>query len=214
MSPRHFILIWLALTVASFGQAYSRPKTVMGMKWGASRGEVLKSLADAGAMVPETLYDSLEPRIQCTGGKFAGQEVVSWDIDLVHGKLVGLSVTMKAADNGSTLYREIKKELTKKYGPSTGERKLSTLTAEQKRALQVAGARIPNQGAATTWKFLPNLQEKDSLTLSCETAPPPGIATEDESQFLVTVRYTSESLKTQLSSTSETTGRPLIGKDL
>lgn len=222
MSPRLPILIWLLLATAAFGQTFTRPKTVMGMKWGASRGEVLKVLADAGATVPETLLDSTEPRIQCTGGKFAGQEVVAWDVELVHGRLVGFAVTMKAAESGSALYRDIKKELSKKYGPPTGERKLSTLTSDQKRALQVAGARIPNQGAATSWKFPPNLQEKDSLTLSCEMAPPPTEPTEDESRFLVTLRYTSESMKVQLSTnkpdadpaTASKSGRPLLGKDL
>lgn len=222
MSPRLPLLLWLLLAAIASGQTFSRPKTVMGMKWGASRIEVLKSLVEAGAMVPETLYESIEPRIQVAGGKFAGQEVVTWDVEFVHGQLVGFAATMKGAEGGNTLYREIKKELSKKYGPPTGERKLSTLTPDQKRALQLAGARIPNQGTATFWKFLPNLQEKETLALSCEMAPPPTEPTEDESRFLVTLRYASESLKAQLNAggdpnaTSTAPARPgsVIGKDL
>lgn len=222
MSPRLPTILWLLLAAAACGQTFTRPKTVMNMKWGASRIEVLKTIADAGGTVAEALYDSTEPHLQCAGGKFAGQDVAAWDAEFVHGQLVGFAVTMKSAESGSALYREIKKELTKKYGQPTGERKLSTLTPDQKRALQVAGARIPNQGTSTTWKFAPNLQEKDSLTLACEMAPPAGVATEDENQFLVTIRYASESLKAQLNAsggvTSEPgtakTGRPLIRKDL
>ncbi|MEQ1861630.1 MAG: hypothetical protein ABMA13_17055 [Chthoniobacteraceae bacterium] len=221
MNPRLLILAACLLASTAFAQTFSRPKSVLGMKWGASRIEVLTALGEAGATIPETLFDSTEPRIQATGGKFAGQEVVMWDVELVNGKLVALSATMKAADSGSALFREIKKELAKKYGPPTGERRLSTLTPDQKRALQVAGARVPNQGTATSWKFPANLQEKESLTLSCEMAPPTSVATEDESQFLVTVRYASESLRAQLDAITNPdpgatpkSGRPLRGKDL
>lgn len=223
MNSRLPLFVWLVLATACFGQNATRPKTVMGMKWGASRIEVLKAIVDAGGTVPEALYDSTEQRIQCVGGKFAGQEVTAWDVELVHGRMVAFAVTVKG-ESGSALYREIKKELAKKYGPPTGERRLSTLTAEQKRAMQLAGARIPNQGAASTWKFQPNLHEKDSLNLSCEMAPPPGVATEDENQFLVTVRYSSDTMKAQLNTSGDPnadpnsatgkSGRPLIGKDL
>lgn len=222
MSPRLSFLLWLLLAAIASGQTFSRPKTVMGMKWGASRIEVLKTLAEAGAMVPEALYESTEPRVQVAGGRFAGQEVVAWDIELINGRLVGFAATMKAADSGSALFREIKKELAKKYGPPTGERKLSTLTPDQKRALQLAGARIPDQGTASFWKFLPNLQEKEALSLSCEMAPSPAEPTEDESRFLVTLRYASDSLKAQLNAGGDpnaTTTAPakpgsVIGKDL
>src|SRR2546423_713962 len=143
--PRVVCLL-LASACATFAQTYARPKTVLGMKWGASRGEVLKILADAGATVPEALSDSTEPRIEVLGGKFADQDVVSWSVDLVHGRLVGLAVTMKSTGSGSALYRELKQELGKKYGPAIAERKLNNLNPEQRRALQVPGnTRMANQ---------------------------------------------------------------------
>jgi hypothetical protein len=78
-----------------------------------------------------------------------------------------------------------------------------------------------------TWKFPPNLKDKDDLTLSCEKTPPPDAPTEDETKFLVTLRYSANHLKAQLGIgetplVKPTTAKPtpsggprkLVGKDL
>jgi hypothetical protein len=48
-----------------------------------------------------------------------------------------------------------------------------------------------------TWKFTPTLQDKDSLSITCEVAPPADSGIEDEALFLVTLRYVNETMKAQ-----------------
>lgn len=150
-------------------------------------------------MVTEATYDNVEPKLEITGGKFAGQEVVTWSLEFVRNKFVAAAVSLKAPEgNTSALYRQLLQELKRKYGPQPLEKKFSTLTAEQRKTYTLNGLRAPNRGTAATWKFVPNLKDKDTLSLTCEHAPPNGSDSADETTYLVTVRYSADSLKTQI----------------
>ena len=80
----------------------TRPTAFLGLKWGATRGEVLTVLKKQGATVPEEV-PSLD-KLLIEGGTFAGQDVVAWAIDFASGKLVSAAVTMKPVESGTTLY--------------------------------------------------------------------------------------------------------------
>ena len=184
-------------------QVVTRPTTFLNLPWGCSRAEICRALTDLGANVPEELPEPVAGRIEISGGKFAGQAVTLWTLEMVQGKLVGAWVALKAVDgNSAGLYREIRQQLVKKYGLPPAERKYSKLTPEQRREYMLNGSRLPTPATASSWKFLPNLKEKETLSLTCEHASPPGEETAEESQYLVTLRYANESMKAQL--TTET----------
>jgi len=145
-----------------------------------------------GAMIPEE--DPGGDVLAVTGGTFAGQDVVSWTMEFSTGKLFAGSVTLKPADSGTALYRELKQQLIAKYGPHSGEGKL-TGTREERKLRAASGLPALKRGTVVTWKFPPTLQDKDTQSISCEVTAPTDSETDDESLFTVTVRYTNESAK-------------------
>jgi hypothetical protein len=195
----------LAILPAALAQGTgARPVTFLNLPWGSPRAAVLRAVADTGAAVPEGLAEGSEPRVEIAGGKFAGQEVAAWTLEFLSNKLVSAAVSLRAADGDTGgLYRDLKQQLVKKYGPAPAERKFSTLTPEQRRAYTASGVRAPNRGTGVTWRFLPNLREKETLSITCEHAPAAGTDSADESLYLVTLRYTHETLRAQLAA-SET----------
>ena len=51
----------------------------------------------------------------------------------------------------------------------------------------------PPRGTAVTWKFAPTLQDKNTLSITCETSTAPEESA-DAPQSLVTLRYVNETL--------------------
>jgi hypothetical protein len=184
----------VALPVIASAQSHPRPKGILTANWGASRSEVISMLRQQGATLPEE--DPGGDRLVGTGGTFAGQQVVTWTIEFLTGKLIAGSITLKPAQSGPMLYRELKQQLIAKYGPHSGEGKLNE-SREERRARAASGLPAPKRGTSVTWKFAPTLQDKDSLSITCEVAPPAASPTEDESLFIVTVRYVNETMKAQ-----------------
>lgn len=183
------------------GQSHPRPKGILNANWGASRAEVITMLQQHGATVPEE--DPGGDQLVVAGGSFAGQEALSWNMEFFSGKLIAGSVLLKPSESASVLYRDLKQQLIAKYGPHSGEGKI-TGSREERRARSTSGLPAPKKGTAVTWKFTPTLQAKDSLSITCEMAPPADSATEDESLFLVTVRYANETMKAQASKAAAT----------
>lgn len=184
----------ILLPVLAQAQNGTRPTAFLGLKWGATRGEVLTLLKKQGAAVPEE--DPGLDKLVVEGGTFAGQDVMAWAIDFASGKLMSAAVTMKPAESGTSLYRDMKQQLISKYGPHSGERKLAG-TIEERRA-RVASGLPPKRGTAVTWKFAPTLHDKNTLSIVCEVTPGADYSGDDEAQFLVTLRYTDETLKAQV----------------
>ena len=141
--------------------------------------------------------DSGGDLLTATGGTFAGQEVVSWTMKFLTGKLIAGSVLLKPAESGSASYRELKQQLIAKYGPHSGEAKL-TGTREERRIRAASGLPSLKRGTTVTWKFPPALQDKDHLSIMCEVAAPNDVETDDESLFAVTLRYANETMKAQV----------------
>lgn len=193
---RAFLAAVLAATipVIAFGQSHPRPKGILTANWGTPRAEVITMLRQHGATLPEE--DPGGDQLVATGGSFAGQEVVSWTLEFLSGKLIAGSVLLKPAESGPVLYRELKQQLIAKYGPHSEEGKI-TGSREERRARAASGLSAPKRGTSVTWKFTPTLQAKDSLSITCEVAPPPDSSTEDESLFFVTLRYVNETMKAQ-----------------
>jgi hypothetical protein len=151
-------------------------------------------LRQNGALMPED--DSGGDLLVGTGGTFAGQEVVTWTMEFMTGKLIAGSVTFKRGESGSALYRELKQQMIAKYGPHSGEGKLSG-TKEERRVRAASGLPPLKRGTAVTWKFAPTLQDKDALSITCEVVAPNDVDTDDESLFVVTVRYANDTMKAQ-----------------
>lgn len=193
---RAFVLaaVAAALPIIATAQSHPRPKGILTANWGTSRAEVITMLRQHGATVPEE--DPGGDQLTVTGGSFAGQEVISWTMEFLTGKLIAGSVLLKPAESGPVLYRELKQQLIAKYGPHSGEGKL-TGPREERRARAASGLPAQKRGTAVTWKFMPTLQEKDSLSITCEVAPPADSGIEDEALFLVTLRYVNETMKAQ-----------------
>jgi hypothetical protein len=147
------------------------------------------------ATVPED--DAGGDRLVATGGTFAGQQAVTWTLEFLTNKMICGSIVLKPAESGPMLYRELKQQLITKYGPHSEEGKL-TGSREERRSRAALGLPSPKRGTSVTWKFLPTLQDKDSLSITCEVAPPAEAPlTEDESIFTVTLRYANETMKAQ-----------------
>jgi hypothetical protein len=193
---RAFLPLLAAAVLPSVVQAQSpsRPKGILSANWGASRSEVVTMLRQNGATVPEE--DPGGDQLTVTGGTFAGQEAVSWTIEFLRGKLIAGSVTLKPADSGPALYRELKQQLIAKYGPHSGEGKI-TGTREERRLRAASGLPALKRGTTVTWKFAPTLQDKDSLSITCEVVAPNDVEIDDESLLVVTLRYANETLKAQ-----------------
>jgi hypothetical protein len=200
---RAFLPLLLAalLPATAFAQSRPRPKGILSAHWGASRSEVITMLRQNGAVVPEE--DPGGDQLTATGGTFAGQEAVSWTMEFLTGKLIAGSVTLKRVESGSALYRELKQQLIAKYGPHSGEGKLSG-TKEERRARAASGLSALKRGTAVTWKFAPTLQEKDALSITCEVVAPNDVDTDDESLLVVTVRYANDTMKAQAAKISAT----------
>jgi hypothetical protein len=194
MRAFHPLALALAIPVIASAQSHPRPKGILTCNWGASRWDVISTLRQQGATLPEE--DPGGDRLVGTGGTFAGQQVVTWTMEFLTGKLIAGSVTLKPAESGSVLYRDLKQQLISKYGPHSGEGKM-TGARDERRARAASGLPTPKRGTAVTWKFPPTLQDKDSLSITCELAPPADLATEDESLFVVTLRYANETMKAQ-----------------
>ena len=149
-------------------------------------------LRQQGVTLPEE--DPGGDRLVGTGGTFAGQQAVTWTMEFLTGKFIAGSITLKSAESGSVLYRDLKQQLISKYGPHSGEGKM-TGPRDERRARVASGLPAPKRGTAVTWKFLPTLQDKDLLSITCELAPSSDMTTEDESLYLVTLRYANDTMK-------------------
>ena len=185
------LALFACLTVSSFAES-GRPKAFANVPFGAAPEEVLRLLAaKPGITLPEE--PPTTDRWEVRGGTFAGQSVQTWTFEFVARKLASASVTIKPESGAQTLYREFKTQLADKYGPQTGEKKLSADDQDRRR---VRESGTPSAlGNIAYWKFPPTLGDKSQRTVTLELAGPNGAPTLDETNLQVTLRYTDETLK-------------------
>jgi hypothetical protein len=186
------VLVLVFFPGAVFAQTQSRPKGFLTLPWGASRAEAIDVVRRQGATLPEE--DMGDELIEAVGGKFAGQQAVSWRLQFVNGKFASAIVTIQPTEKAGSLYRDLKQNLMAKYGTHAGERKISSGTAEERRQMRALYGEVPPpRGTAVTWKFPPTLQDKNTLSITCETSTAPEESI-DAAQSLVTLRYVNETL--------------------
>jgi hypothetical protein len=162
-----------------------RPKGFMGIHWGASPEEAKRVLqARPGVKFPDETDDY---KFELTGGTFAGQAVEKWTLEFPERKFAAATVVLKKKENTPSLYKEFRAQLSDKYGSSTSSSKIKGLTK------QAAGNRTI-YGSIAVWKFMPNIKDKNYITIHCELATPTGMATVDETQLEIKVRYCNETL--------------------
>ncbi len=178
----------LLLSTAAF--AIDRPTGFLGIAWGASPEEAKRVMQGReGVKFPEETDDY---RFTLTGGKFAGQVVTKWVLNFPERKFASATVTIKPEGNGPTLFKDFRTQLVAKYGPPTTDKKLLEKTARKK-----AGYTAEKQvtfGNQASWKFIPNMKEKDSISVSCELAGPNGAPVHDETQLAFTIHYANDTL--------------------
>jgi len=201
------LLSLLVLASTAFG--IERPKGFIGLAWGASPEEAKRALtARPGVTFPETTDDY---HMEVTGGTFAGQPVAKWVLDFPDRKFASASVTLKLEGGASSVYKDFRKELGIKYGSPTSEKKLSGAGKAVRRAGE---ARQTSYGSMATWKFSPNLKEKESLVVIAELSDGKGNPTNSEDALTVTIRYQNESLMPKAGEAGGKATAPVKKEDL
>ncbi len=177
----------LALTASAF--AVERPKGVISIPWGASPEEAKRALtARSGVTFPENTDDyHMEP----TGGSFAGQPVAKWVLDFPDRRFASASVILKLEGGASSVYKDLRGKLSEKYGSPTSEKRLSGGA----KAVRPYGAqKTTSFGSMSTWKFAPNMKDKEAIIVIAELSDGKGNPTGSEDALTVTIRYVNETL--------------------
>ena len=181
--PNMKLPLLLLLACNALALAVERPSGFLGIAWGASPEEAKRALQKRpGVTFPENADDY---KIELTGGTFAGQPVKKWVIEFPDRKFASATVTLKTDTNGSAVYKEFRAQLVTKYGSATADKKTGG-TAKK-------GAQPHPAMSAATWKFLPNMKEKNSVLISAEIA---GATMKggEETGGTVTIKYVNETL--------------------
>lgn len=196
----------LTLTTAAF--AVERPKGIINIPWGASPEEAKRALtARPGVVFPENTDDY---HMEVTGGTFAGQPVAKWVLDFPERRFASASVTLKLEGGASSIYKDFRTQLGAKYGSPTTEKKLSSGKAVRPAYTE----KRVSYGSMATWKFTPNLKEKESLTVTAELSDGKGNPTNTEEGLTVTIRYANETLMPTKGDTAGKSVAPVKKEDL
>ena len=168
--------------------AEQRPKGIINIPWGASPEEVKRALtARPGVMFPENTDDyHMEP----TGGTFAGQPVAKWVLDFPERRFASAAVTLKLEGGATSVYKDLRGKLSEKYGSPTTEKKLSG----GKSVRPYNAPKGTSYGSMSTWKFVPNMKEKEAITVVAELSDGKGNPTASEEALTVTIRYVNETM--------------------
>lgn len=167
----------------------------IGVPFGTMPEDAIRILsARPGIIIPESLPTLVE-KLELTGGNFAAQEVLKWTVEFADKKFAAATVVLKPDGNGLAVYRDLKQNLTTKYGPPTGERKPAMSDADKKARQQSTGKKADTFGNVTYWKFPASLADKDTKMIVCEAAGPDGNEVTDEAKIQVTIHYIDETLK-------------------
>ena len=183
-----FALIALVNAVNATAGA-ERPKGIINIAWGASPEEVKRALAARpGVMFPENTDDyHMEP----TGGSFAGQPVAKWILDFPERRFASASVILKLEGGATSVYKDLRAKLSEKYGSPTTEKKLS---GGGKAVRAYNAPKSASYGSMSTWKFVPNMKEKEAITVVAELSDGKGNPTANEEALTVTIRYVNETM--------------------
>ena len=191
------------LCASSFAESGGRPKAFGNVPFGAAPEEVLRLLAaKPGITLPEE--PPTADRWEVLGGTFAGQTVQKWSFEFVSRKLASAAVVIKPESGAQTLYRDFKTQLSDKYGPQTGEKKLNATDDPDRRSRTRESGTPSPLGNIAYWKFPPTLGDKSQRTVTLELSGPNGAPTLDETNLQLTLRYTDETLKGTSAKTTST----------
>jgi len=178
----------------------NRPTTFAGVPWGASREDASRLLGSrSGAIAPDPLPADEATKVELTGGTFSNQAVERWVLEFVNRRLAAATIIFKSDTPATGRYRELRQQLTAKYGPPTRDgRPPLALDADKKE--RRAQQRInPDQklfGNLVQWKFTPNLLDKEPKSIELVLGAPGGILATDEAQLVVTIRYANDTYLT------------------
>lgn len=180
--------LFFLISLVTLATAAERPKTFIGLPWGASPEEAKRALsARPGVMFSENTDDyHMEP----TGGTFAGQPVAKWVLDFPERRFASASVVLKLEGGATSVYKDLRAKLSEKYGTPTTEKKLGSGKAGRPAYTE----RRVNYGSMSIWKFVPNLKEKESITVVAELSDGKGGSTVSEDALTVVIRYTNETM--------------------
>lgn len=180
--------LFAVLALANFATAAERPKGIINIPWGASPEEVKRALgARSGVTFPENTDDyHMEP----TGGNFAGQPVAKWVLDFPERRFASASVILKLEGGATSVYKDLRGKLAEKYGSPTTEKKLSSGKAVR----QYNAPKSASFGSMSTWKFVPDMKEKEAITVVAELSDGKGNPTGSEEALTVTIRYLNETM--------------------
>ena len=180
--------LFFLVSLVTLATAAERPKTFIGLPWGASPEEAKRALsARPGVMFSENTDDyHMEP----TGGTFAGQPVAKWVLDFPERRFASASVVLKLEGGATSVYKDLRAKLSEKYGSPTTEKKLGSGKAVR----PAYSERRVNYGSMSIWKFVPNLKEKESITVVAELSDGKGGSTASEDALTVVIRYTNETM--------------------
>ncbi len=180
--------LFFLVSLVTLATAAERPKTFIGLPWGASPEEAKRALsARPGVMFSENTDDyHMEP----TGGTFAGQPVAKWVLDFPERRFASASVVLKLEGGATSVYKDLRAKLSEKYGSPTTEKKLGSGKAVRPAYTE----RRVNYGSMSIWKFVPNLKEKESITVVAELSDGKGGSTASEDALTVVIRYTNETM--------------------
>jgi hypothetical protein len=195
-------VVWfLALSLAAHGfdpnlvvENKTRPTAFVGIPWGSGPEEASRILsARAGASAPAEPADP--SKLELTSGTFSGQAVERWTLEFANRKLYAATVSFKADGAAPALYRDLKQQLATKYGPALREGKPPIGIGADKKDRRAQQRLAPDQklyGNTASWKFSPTLADKEPKTIELTLATAGGILATDESQLVVTIRYSNE----------------------
>lgn len=186
-------------------QAQSRPKGFLGVNWGAGAEAVVGVLRQrAGVQLPDAVNPGTGS-VEAVGGTFAGQEVGTWTLEFVENRFVAATVRLKATDeNASAMYKELKQQLSAKYGAATGEKKLDT---PENRRNRNQGDR-KRTGSAAFWRFRETLQDKNEMLIELTD---PGDSSNSPD---IAVRYALEAPNGGAAAANASAVRPVRSEDL
>jgi hypothetical protein len=177
------------LALTAIASAVERPKGIINLPWGASPEEAKRTLSQRpGVTFPENTDDyHMEP----TGGTFAGLPVAKWILDFPERKFASASIVLKLDGGAQSVYKDFRAKLGEKYGTPTTEKKLS---GGGKAVRPANYEKKQSFGSIATWKFVPTMKEKESLTVVAELSDGKGNPTGNEDALVVTIRYSNDSL--------------------
>ncbi|MEI8108786.1 MAG: hypothetical protein WCI46_13315 [Verrucomicrobiota bacterium] len=184
----------LASSLSAFADKLQRPNGLTGVPFGSAPADVVRILVERSGLTPPESLPTTFDVLELTGGNFAGQEVQKWTLEFVNQKFASAIIHLKIDGRALTTFTEIKSHLVAKYGPPTGERKLTPPNNLKKNQPSNDPNPSLTYGRLVYWKFTPTLTEKNLRYIACQASDSTGHSTNDPSKLQLSLEYTDQTL--------------------